>query len=509
MNKSALFLVFVLFSMQLCQTAWAQNENSDSEGLHINGYIQAQYQHFFIADTIGGSTRSFARFSGGDFASPYSADRFMIRRGRIKISHGSEFTKAVLSFDFTDKGFSVKDVYVQVFDPWAKAISVTAGSFNRPFGYEIERSSQFRESPERSRIVQTLFPNEREVGAKLSFRMPEGGLLHYFGMDAAIVNGNGSAVETDNYKDFIGHVYFDIPENNESNFAAGIGFSYYKGKVEHVSNPSDSSGNRHYLVYRFGENTVNYPIGNEIPDTVISYLGFLPDMELSRIDNNANPIAIDRKYYGVNARLSVKTPFGKSQISTEYIWGVQPSFVYTKYLDEMNTLYNVIHTMSPAGPVMGISYPNYDQPVPYDPSPVSSKYKPHHTIIRNFSGGYFQYVQDILETGHQLVIKYDWYDPNTDVSGKEIKLTYHQNDAQTFTYLSPADVKYSTIGIGWNWMINEHVKIGLHYENVTNENTSLNAYFENANIGQGKYPSPGYLRDIKDDAFTARIQYRF
>jgi DNA-directed RNA polymerase subunit alpha len=40
--------------------------------------------------------------------------------------------------------------------------------------------------------------------------------------------------------------------------------------------------------------------------------------------------------------------------------------------------------------------------------------------IRHFNGAYFYFLQHLFSVNHQLVIKYDWYDANARVKGKEI-----------------------------------------------------------------------------------------
>jgi phosphate-selective porin len=82
-------------------------------------------------------------------------------------------------------------------------------------------------------------------------------------------------------------------------------------------------------------------------------------------------------------------------------------------------------------------------------------------------------------------VKYDWYDPNTSVSGKEI--------GKAGSNLSAADIKYNTLGFGYIRYINQNLKLFLWYDLVTNESTSLN----------------GYTDDLKDDVFTCRLQFRF
>jgi hypothetical protein len=482
----------------------SQNDQSNNK-LKISGYLQAQYQHFFVSDTLGGTYNHFAKFSGGDVANIYTTNRFQLRRGRIMFAHGTEFTNAVLSFDVTDKGFAVKDAYINMTDPWINAISLSGGIFNRPFGHEIDYSSSLRETPERSRIVQTLFPNERDVGVRFGFRMPEESVLSFLSLDAAIVNGNGSAIETNNFKDFIAHIHLETPGFGEKDFGAGFGFSYYKGQVEHVYNPSDSSGSRFYYIYEFGEIDSVYNSGSG--DVEVNYLGFSPKLDQTYAAENMLT-GVDRIYYGIDAQIYFNTPFGKTEIYGEYIYGVQPSIVATSYLDKFGTIYSGINTFSPTGPSLGISWPSYDNPRPYDAKVLGTKFKPHHTMIRNFSGGYITFVQNLMESNHQIVIKYEWYDPNTEVSGDDIKLNFIEDESASFTYLSPADVKFTTIGIGWNWQINENIKLTLYYENVSNEITIIPVYNTQL-INEGQWPAPGYDRDILDDVFTIRMQYKF
>jgi phosphate-selective porin len=83
------------------------------------------------------------------------------------------------------------------------------------------------------------------------------------------------------------------------------------------------------------------------------------------------------------------------------------------------------------------------------------------------------------------VVKYDWYDPNTSVSEKEI--------GKAGSNLTPADIKYSTLGFGFIHYLNDNAKIMLWYDKVWNEKTDL----------------PGYTTDIADNIFTCRIQFSF
>jgi len=94
-------------------------------------------------------------------------------------------------------------------------------------------------------------------------------------------------------------------------------------------------------------------------------------------------------------------------------------------------------------------------------------------------------LQNIINTKHQLVLKYDWYDPNSKVQKNDI--------GKTGTNLTTADIKYSTLGIGYVYTFNPQTKITFYYDIVSNELTNLS----------------GATTDQKDNVFTCRLQFRF
>jgi len=105
--------------------------------------------------------------------------------------------------------------------------------------------------------------------------------------------------------------------------------------------------------------------------------------------------------------------------------------------------------------------------------------------VRHYNGAFFYFLQNIVNTKHQLVVKYDWYDPNIKVSKGEI--------GKPGTNLTAADVKFSTLGVGYIYYFNPQTKITFYYDIVQNEETQLG----------------GYTSDIKDNVFTCRLQFRF
>lgn len=393
--------------------------------LKISGYIQAQWQ---LADTAGAVTP----YSGGAF--PIASDnRFAIRRGRIKFAYENELSKFVLQIDATEKGVTVKDAYLSVKEPWAEFVTLTAGIFNRPFGYEITYSSSLRESPERARIFQNLFPGERDLGAMITLQQKKGSRFDWIKLDAGIFNGNGVNSEFDSKKDFIGHLYFAKANSGET-FKYGGGISYYNGSV--------FQGTKY--VYTPGE-VIDVTQPGMVDSTASNKNGYAK-----------------RQYLGFDAQFSIQTQLGITSIRAEYIIGQQPGAK------------NVNASVSTSSLI------NYD------------------TYKRNVSGGYVYLIQGIGQTKNQLVLKYDWLDPNTKVSGIDIVA---KSSTGNNTGLGIADIKYTTLGLGWNYRFNSQVKLMAYYEIVKNEKTGLSPVGLNRTLDTSK--------ELKDNVFTLRIQYKF
>ncbi len=261
--------------------------------LKLSGYIQTQFQS---AETDATGAYPIGATAGGTFANGLH-NRFSVRRGRLKAAYTDDYAQFVLQFDATEKGFAIKDAYTTITDPWLRGFSLTAGIFNRPFGFEIGYSSSQRETPERSRVIQTLFPGERDLGAQLGISFDEAeGVLGLFNLRAGIFNGvRGDANENDNNKDFIGRLGVQLPFN-DIGLAVDGGVSVYSGKVT----------SRSTVVYDFG--------------TVSGGPGFIRDSSAANLN-----ASFDRSYVGGDVQLYYDMPFlGGISLRGEYVTGTQP-----------------------------------------------------------------------------------------------------------------------------------------------------------------------------------------
>ncbi|MEI2740459.1 MAG: hypothetical protein V9F01_16930 [Chitinophagaceae bacterium] len=94
--------------------------------------------------------------------------------------------------------------------PSKNIFSLTAGLFARPFGYEVNLSSSFRETPERGRMSQILMPSERDIGMMVSYEPQEKKhKLSHIKFDVGFFNGQGLSGTTDfdDHKDLISRLF--------------------------------------------------------------------------------------------------------------------------------------------------------------------------------------------------------------------------------------------------------------------------------------------------------------
>ena len=404
--------------------------------IKISGYIQTQFQ---VADSNGQ-----ASFAGGNFL-PYNNKRFAIRRGRVKFQYdapmnekGISTSQYVLQFDVTEKGLNIKDAYAKFTDPWIGWLSLTAGMQNRPFGFEISYSSSLRESPERGRMSQIIFPNERDLGAMITLQGPKTSNWNWLKVDAGWFNGVGApgvltaANDFDNMKDFIGHITATRSTASEK-IKYSIGLSYYDGG------------------FRLDNDTV-YAMGDSA-----GVSGF----KIESSTNNKNKYYSERKYTGVDAQVSIDWIPGITTIRGEFIQGDQPA-IYSLSDASRATTSAILPVTSPL-------------------------------FKRKFNGAYIYFLQNIGTTPLQAIVKYDWYDPNTDVKGNEIGKPV----GGTYKATNASDIKYSTLGLGLAYRWDANVKLTAYWDKVTNETTE--------NLGANSL----YNHDLEDDVLTIRVQVKF
>jgi hypothetical protein len=392
------------------------------ENLRFTGYIQPQFQ---IAQSAGAPS-----YEGGNF-STFSQSRFMLRRARVKTDYllpsKSRYPLALFSFqiDATERGVVVRDMFLKLFETRKNIFSITTGLFARPFGYEVNLSSAYRETPERGRMSQILMPSERDLGMMASFEpQDKKHPLSHIKFDLGFFNGQGLSGTTDfdSHKDVISRLFIKPYIFNKVELTGGLSLLLggWKNGTKYVYKSGTASN------------------GDAI---------FVVDSAVSNLEKTA-----ERHYYGADLQLKLHHGWGETEWRTEYWFGQQPGTSAT--------------TTNPG------TIPNANGvPVP--------------TYIRNFNGAFLLFLQNIINKRHQLMIKYDWYDPNTKAGKLQI--------GKSGTNLTAADIKFSTLGVGYSYQFNLQAKLILYYDIVKNENTKI----------------AGYTSDLKDNILTCRLQFRF
>ncbi|WP_175635267.1 porin [Pedobacter ghigonis] len=390
--------------------------------LSFSGYLQPQFQ---LAQSKGAQ----AEFQGGNFGD-FTNNRFRLRRGRLRADYmmltddGAPSTYFVLQFDGTEQGVAIRDFWGRYYENKWKILAVTLGLSGRPFGNELQLSSSVREAPERGRMSQILMRTERDLGVTFTLNPRwKDAKLKNFVLDFGIYNGQGLAGngEFDNSKDFI--LRLSHKTYAFKNFTIAGGISTLQGGLDH-----------------------RLPVSYKMEQTNDTWK-MVKDSSASTVNKVA-----PRRYYGADIQLATKTKSWKSELRAEVISGLQTGTSTT--------------STTPG------SYP------------VDNKALALPFYTRTFNGAYFTFVQTLNSTDNQLILKYDWYDPNAKVKGLDIS-----GDRG----LSPADVRFDTFGFGFLHHFNPHFKAVLYYDIIKNEATQIQ----------------GYTADRKDNVLTLRTQFYF
>lgn len=382
------------------------NMYSRFDRLRIGGYIQPQFQ---VAQSKGTRT-----FEGGDF-SPYANSRFMLRRARVRIDYVRSnkslqpSMQFVFQFDANERGFTVRDVWARLFENKWQNFAFTLGMFARPLGYEVNLSSQDRESPERGRMSQTLVKSERDLGAMVTFEPRRKGYRwRYLKMDAGFFNGQGinGPGEFDGFKDFIGKIALKPYPVSKNFFVSGAISMLHGGIVQNTK-------------YRY-ETVEQNGIKKAMVDSSTANIG----------RKNL------REYKVVDAQLKWKHGWGQTEIRGEYWWGTQTASANTSET----------------------------------PAVLLNASEGYH--IRQFDGAFFYFLQHIVNTHHQLGFKLDWYDPNTSVKGSDIGASGSGLGAANIKYTTYA-VGYNhyfnenvKLMIWYNTVRNEHTQLDGYKEDL-------------------------------------------
>ena len=360
-----------------------ESDLSKLNKIKVSGYVQAQWE------TYGADLEKSNGYS----------NTFYIRRARIKFTYEpTDGIKFVLQPDLSTGNLVLKDAYAVVNIPKLKNWTLWAGQMNRP-NYEVEYSSSSREVLERSRVTTTIYPGEREIGAKLEYNGTKIPVL----FQLMAMNGNFTgtqAKDVDSRKDVMARLVYSVKLRD-----AGVGIDF---------------GANHY----FGSNLAKTDKYVKNSDGTLDSL------------NNVWRY-LDKHWTGAEVRIYADVLGGMS-VKAEYVSGIN----------------------SAASTVAGTS--------------TRAQLLASPNLYNNFTG-YYVYLVKNVGAKNQLVARYDYYDPNTKLSG----------DA------AGNSINYKTWTLAWQYYLNDNIRITLNYLMPKNEINSSNP------------------TDKKDNVFTVRVQAKF
>jgi hypothetical protein len=361
-----------------------ESELAKLSKIKISGYIQAQYDMYDFQNYKG-------PVSGSNANQPVT-NSFYIRRARVKFVYETlDGIKFVLQPDFGVDRVSLKDVYVTLTDRWfMQTYSLTVGQFNR-LNYDVEFTSNIREFLERTRMTNTLYPNERDLGAKL-----EANFMNKYEiplkLQLGVFNGNfGEGSST-------GSQVRDIDSNKDVMARATYSFTF----------PSKGLGIDVGSHAYFGTTKVlPPPVTNPItPPTVFS----------DENNNNFTPEIgenLKKIWYGAEAQIYYDF-LGGTSLKGEYIFGT----------------------------ISGST----------NPLEVYNAFNANKE--RKFNGYYLSFTKNIGKS-LQAAIRYDSFDPNTKLSGNEVNKDHDlKYNTWTFAWQYFYDENIKVV-LGYTMPINE------------------------------------------------------
>jgi hypothetical protein len=390
--------------------------------------IYKRYDHARISGYIQpqfqmAQAKGAENFSGGDFG-PESSNRFMLRRGRLRFDY-ARFThnnKPSLQFVFQFDG-TERGVFIRDF--WGRFYENKWELFSVSAG-----------------MFARPFGYEVNLGSP-DRESPERGRMSQILMRVERDIGMMVSFEPRKKEHPLHLLKFDIGVFNGQGLTGPGEFDDHKDIIARIGlkpfelakNVKLSAG-LSFLQGGFIQNSKYVYSMNSSGKT------FEVDSSVSNIGEIAS-----RQYRGADAQLKIKNKWGFTELRGEYWWGTQTATSGTSET-----------------PGLLIDEPYF---------------------VRKFNGAFFYFLQNIFNKQHQLGVKYDWYDPNTDVEGEDI--------GQPGANLGRANIRYNTWGLGYNYYINDNLRLLLWYEWIKNEKTVLD----------------GYTEDVKDNIFTCRLQFRF
>lgn len=314
--------------------------------------------------------------------------------------------------------------------------------------YEVEYSSSQREVAERSAVIRTLYPGERAIGAKLEYN-PVNVPLH---LQFALLNG-----------------------------ADGITINNASGTNLNSTENKDFDNYKDIMVRAY----YNLSLGNfgGLDFGAHGYFGSFKSNALKTLSSDYSTIkdvklgdAVKRNWVGGEFQLFADVLGGLS-VKGEYIAGKNASIGYAP-----------IAASGTTAAVPGVA-----------------------NFQNNFSGYYLYFIKN-LGKKNQFALRYDYYDPNTDIKGKDVRVVKYTSPDATLASRNSgkSDLATSTLTLALHHYFDDNLRISLNYDIVKNEKVGseglLTELYTNPDGTKGTLD---YGKVINQNLLTLRIQAKF
>lgn len=315
--------------------------------------------------------------------------------------------------------------------------------------YEVQYSSSQRELVERSAVIRALYPGERAIGAKLEYN-PQNFPIH---AQLALLNGaDGITVSSSTGTNL------NPTENTD--------FDNYKDLMARV--------------------TYNLKLGDfgGLDFGAHGYFGSLKSNALKTLSSDYSTIkdvkvgdAVKRNWLGAEFQLFADVLGGLS-LKGEYIAGKNASVGYSPVAASGTT-----------AAVPGVA-----------------------NFQNNFAGYYLYFIKN-LGKKNQFALRYDYYDPNTDITGKDVALKgFTTTDATTLKsrMSGKSDLATSTLSLALHHYFDDNLRITLNYDIVKNEKVgTAGKVTDAAKNADGTPGTVDWSNAINQNMLTLRIQAKF
>jgi hypothetical protein len=397
-----------------------------------------------------------AQFDNFENKAVTPSNYFSIRRARVKLSYeATDGIKFVVQPDFAPGSLSLKDAYVVLNEHWIKN-----GFFARTFSLTAGKFNRLNYEVEYSSSQREVPERSNVIKAlypgerAIGFKLEANPENIPLKLQFALFNGNDGGYNQ--FSDTTGKTSSITVENKDADI-----FKDFMARATYSIKFGNFGG------LDLGAHAYFGSLKSNTNATLSS--------DYKTIDSSKVGNAVKKNWYGAEFQLFADVLGGLS-IKGEYIAGKNATLGGSKF-------YN------------GNLIPNFQN---------------------NFAG-YYVYLIKNIGVKNQFAFRYDYYDPNTDIKGSDIKiLNFGSNNENKIGALksSKIDLAYTTFTFAWHYYFDDNIRITLAYAIVQNEKAGKNAtgvgnLTESYTNNNGTVGTNDYSTIYNQNQLTIRLQAKF